>query len=163
MKQRWIIITLAALVLVATALAVFYVMSRSVVPADIKDQLTFTLLVPSHPDVDIDRSSVKYDEPLKLLSYTATAFGTPVVFSEQPSPDTFTDIPQAYDKVLEGMGEYSKFDVDSGTVHLTRPKDLKGKQAAVLNTKGTLLFAKPDQDLTDDEWRQLMRSLVVVR
>jgi hypothetical protein len=84
-----------------------------------------------------------------------------MVLSEQPTPDSFTDVPQVYDKVVDSMQEYQKFDVDVGTVHLTRPPSLNGKQAAVLNTKGTLLFAKPDKDLSEDQWRRFFNSFVV--
>jgi hypothetical protein len=109
----------------------------------------------------VDRKTVKYDSGLKLLSFTASVGGISTVFSEQPTPDSFNDAPQIYDKVLERMNDYSKFDVVAGTVHLTRPSDLGGKQAAVMNTKGTLLFAKPDRDLSTDQWRRLFLGVNV--
>jgi len=70
---------------------------------------------------------------------------------------------QDYDKVVTSMNGYGKFDCDSGTVHLTRPKDLAGKQAAVMNAKGTLMFVKPASDLSEDQWRKLFNGLEVIK
>jgi hypothetical protein len=160
MKRMWLIMG----VVLAVGLIVVGIMllaPKPPIPGPIKKQVTSTLIVPQLADVTIDRQSVKYDDKLKLLSYTADVYGISTVISEQPTPDSFTDIPQVYDKVTASMNEYSKFDTDIGTVHITRPKELDGKQAAVLNTKGTLLFAKPERDLSDEQWRKFFGSFEV--
>ena len=160
-RRYWYIIgSLATVGLVVVA--VLYFGPKPPIPGPIRRQLTSTLLVPTLDQVKVDRDSVQYDPKQKLLSYTATAFEKEIVLSEQPTPESFLDIPQVYEKLVTSMGEYSKFEVEVGTVHLTRPKDLGGKQAAVLNSKGTLMFVKPARDLSNDEWRLLFRSLAVV-
>jgi hypothetical protein len=160
MKRLWLVV--AAIVAIGLIVAgVMLLAPKPPIPGPIKKQVTSTIVVPQLADAVIDRQSVKYDDKLKLLTYTLAAYGVNMVVSEQPTPDSFTDIPQVYDKVTAGMGEYSKFETDIGTVHITRPKELHGKQAAVLNTKGTLLFAKPERDLSDDQWRKFFGSFTV--
>jgi hypothetical protein len=136
---------------------------KSPLPNSIVKQASYVVLAPLSGPVTVDRDSAKYDAKLSLLSYNVMLDGVKVVVSQQPTPDSFTDIPQVYDKVVANMNEYQKFDVIVGTVHLTRPKDLGGKQAAVINTKGTLLFAKPDAELTDNQWRMFFKSIDALR
>ncbi len=144
-------------------IGVMLVAPKPPVPVEIKRAVTSTIMVPQVREVEVSRDSMIYDSKLKLLSFTVAAYGVKTVVSEQPTPESFIDIPQVYDKVVTNMNEYSKFDSDSGTVHLTRPKDLKGKQAAVMNAKGTLMFVKPDRDLSDEQWRKLFNGLEVVK
>lgn len=157
----WIIVVLVAAV--AIGFSVYLLLPRSPIPGSIKKQLSSTLLVPKSSEIVINRRSVKLDPKLDLLTFTVTASGTKVVVSEQPTPESFTDIPAFYGKVLGGLNEYKKFETEQGTVHLTKPQELHGKQAAVLNTKGTLLFAKPDRDLSDSQWRQFFNSFEIVK
>jgi len=133
------------------------------IPGPIKRQLTSTLILPNTSRYPVDRATTKYDAKIKQLTFNSTAFSQDVVVSEQPTPDSFTDVPQVYQKVLESMSDFADFDTGIGTVHLTRPANLGGKQAAVLNAKGTLLFAKPSSDLTEDQWRQFFNSVDVSR
>jgi hypothetical protein len=145
------------------AIVILLVAPKNPLPSAIRKQASFAVLAPVAGQVAVDRESAKFDTKLKLLSFNATFDGVLVVLSQQPTPESFIDIPQVYDKVIANMNEYTKFDAIIGTVHLTRPKDLGGKQAAVINAKGTLLFAKPDKDLTDDQWRQLFKNVDALR
>jgi hypothetical protein len=133
------------------------------IPPKIQQQLTFTLMLPESGQFKIDHSSIKYDDQLKVLSFTVAAFGKQVIVSEQPTPDSFTDVPAVYQKVLDGMNDYEDFDVNIGSIHLTVPPQLNGKQAAVLNTKGTLTFVKPSSALSNDQWRQFFTSFTVLQ
>jgi hypothetical protein len=133
---------------------------KNPIPGPIRKQLTTTLLVPNGSAV-VDRLSATYNSKEKLLIYSVAFAGTKLVVSEQPTPESFVDVPQVYLKVLEGLNNYQSFDVNVGTVHLTQPKELQGKQAAILNTKGTLMFVKPAKNLTDDQWRQYFNHILV--
>jgi hypothetical protein len=159
MKRLWFNVAGGGILLIVIAVAL--IIPKAPIPDKVKQQVTSTILVPAANTAKIQPGTAKYDDKLKLLSYTTNFQGVNTIISEQPTPDSFVDIPQVYDKVVTQMGEYQSFDVDIGTVHLTRPSDLKGRQAAVLNTKGTLLFAKPSSDLTDDQWRKLFNSFAV--
>ena len=80
--------------------------------------------------------------------------------TEQPTPDTFTDIPAFSQKFFEQAGEYKSFDSVNGTVHLLHPQ--KGvKDAAAMNAKGTLMFVNPQIGFSEDEWRKLCKSITV--
>lgn len=144
------------------AILVLLIGPKPPIPSEIRRQLTSSPLLPSGRDIEVDPGSAKYDFKLKLLTINVNAFGHTIVLSEQATPDTLTDIPEFYEKLTLGMGEYKRFDAPVGTIHLTHPKDLGGKQAAVLNSGGTLLFAKPDRDLTEEEWRKLFLRFKVI-
>jgi hypothetical protein len=160
MKRLWWVVGGAVLIGAVLIMAIL-VAPKSPIPPAVQKSLTSTLLVPKSSDIVVSRESSKYDSKDKLLSFSVAYAGTSIVMSEQPTPTQFVDIPAVYDKVVEGMTNYSSFDVNIGTVHLTTPKQLAGKQAAVLNTKGTLLFAKPGKNLTDDQWRKFFNSFAV--
>ena len=162
MKRLWLITGCLTVIALAVVVGIEF-RPKSVVPAAITRAITSTILVPKSNDVVVAGESIKYDTSLKLLSYAAIAYGVPTVVSEQPTPESFIDIPQVYDKVVANMNEYSTFDSATGTVHLTRPKDLGGKQAAVMNAKGTLMFVKPARDLSNDQWRRLFNNLEIVK
>ncbi len=162
--NKWFWINIAVVIGIGTIVITgLLVAPKPPIPGPIKTQVTSTILVPGSKDIVTDSDSVKYASKEKLLSFNVTINGAKLVISEQPTPESFIDIPQVYDKVVAGMNEYEKFDTEVGTVHLTRPKELNGKQAAVLNTKGTLLFAKPDSNLSSDQWRQLFKAMEVVK
>jgi hypothetical protein len=164
MRKRYVKILLVILVVVAIgATAYYFLRPQPVIPAAIKTQLTSTLLMPTDKTVAvIDQGSIKYDSKIKVLTYDVQFDGVKVVISEQPTPESFIDIADVYTKVLESMNEYKKFELAIGVIHLTRPPDLKGKQSAVLNSKGTLLFANPKQDLTEDQWRRFFHNIQLV-
>jgi hypothetical protein len=157
MKRWWLVV--AGLAGIGMVIAVVLLAApKPPIPSLIKQQAVSTILVPRGGGTAVERESVVFDAQRKQLSYNATFTGTKLRVSEQATPESFTDIPQTFDKLTAAMGEYGKFDTDVGTVHLTRPKELGGKQAAVLNAKGTLLFAKPAAELSDDQWRQFFRT-----
>ncbi len=160
MKRLWWIVGGMGVILVAGAVTtIMLVLSQEPVPNSIRKQLTSALLLSQATQAIIDRSSVKYNTHDRLLTFQVAYSGTQLTVSEQPTPGQFVDIPTAYDKVVENMNKYTSFAVDSGTVHLTRPKDSGGAQVAVLNARGTLMFVKSDKDLDDDDWRRFFIDL----
>lgn len=163
LRKSFLISVAALTVLGIIVITILLLGPKNPLPSTVRKQANFVILAPVSGPVKVDRESAKYDTALKLLSYKSMFNGVKIVVSEQSTPDSFIDIPQVYDKVVANMQEYSKFDVIAGTVHLTRPKDLGGKQAAVINTKGTLLFAKPTSDLSNDQWRLFFKSVDTLR
>lgn len=135
--------------------------SHRIVPESIQKQLKFTVLWPDNPSSALgDKSTIKYNAPEKLLTFIAhNSDGNNVTISEQPTPESFIDIPQSYDKLIESMLQYKSFDTPNGKVYLTHPKTLNGRQTAVMNARGVLLFAKPDKDISDDTWVQFFNNL----
>lgn len=157
------VISVIVVVVAIAAILYYFLRPQSVIPSATKAQLTSPLLMPTDQTVAvIDRTSVKYDPKIKMLTYDVQFEDIKVVISEQPTPESFIDIPDVYTKMLESMNEYKKFELAIGVIHLTRPTDLKGKQSAVVNSKGTLLFASPKEDLTEDQWRRFFRTVDLV-
>jgi hypothetical protein len=159
MKRLWWWVTSGVVAVGLIILVILLVLPKNPIPGQIKAQVTSTLLVPQGSGILVDRLGVKYDAKDKLLTYTATYAGTKLTVSEQPTPDQFVDIPAVYTKLTDGLNNYLSFDANIGTVHLTLPKELAGKQAAVVNTKGTLMFVKPDTNLSDDQWRKFFNAV----
>jgi hypothetical protein len=149
----------------ALATGVFlHIHSSQIIPAQIKRQLDFLIFLPEgDPSSHVESKTFKYDANLKVFSVVVTSFNIKNTISEQPTPDSFNDIPGYYDKLTEKLNSYTSFDTNLGKVYLTLPDELKGKQSAIMNTKGTLMFASPDKDLTNDQWRQFFNSLSVIK
>ena len=155
----WIVGGVAAAGMVL--IVVLLLAPKSPIAPGVRKQLTSTFMAPVGGGAVVDRESANYLKDSKVLIYNVKYAGTRIILSEQSTPDQFVDIPQVYAKLTDSMGNYKTFDVSLGTVHLTKLKD-GDKQVAVLNSSGTLLFAKPDRDLSDDEWRVFFVHLRVM-
>lgn len=131
---------------------------RSPIPATLRHDIQFGIFLPE-TSAHIEQASYKYDKSLGVLSFTARLpSGQIATFAEQATPEAFTDIPTYYDKLLTKLHNYSTFDTPIGTVHLTHPTGVG--QAAVMSTKGTLLFVRVDHDEPITTWRQLFGHMV---
>jgi hypothetical protein len=86
-----------------------------------------------------------------------------VILNQQATPQIFSDVPEQYGRMLNSLNQYSEFSTSFGTITLTHPKELQGKQSAVANVGGTLIFAEPDSNLSEAEWRDFFGSLEMVR
>jgi hypothetical protein len=163
MKWRYIGGLVGLACLLAAVLMIVHVALRpkTIVPNTISSQLTITLFVPQVHDIAAARATVKYDSSLQLLTFIVPMDGTMLTVSEQPTPDSFVDVPAVYTKTIESMEGYETFDSAQGTVDLTRPTNNDNKQVAVMNTKGTLLFIKANRDLTTDQWKQFFHTLTI--
>lgn len=135
---------------------------RPALPSAVAEQLSFGVYFPTTKTTiaRVDKHTISYQASSGLLGYTATLTdGTTVSVNQQATPESFVDIPQAYEKLVSSLQPYSSFDSINGKVSLTHPKELQGGQSAVMNAKGTLLFARPSKSLTNDQWRQLFNGL----
>jgi hypothetical protein len=162
--SRWFWLVVAGIVALGI-IAVFalLLLPKPLIPPKVVSEATSTVLAPDSSNFKIAHQSIKYDSDLKLLNYNVSAYGKTIIISEQPTPESFTDVPAVYTKVLDGMNDFYDFDVSVGSIHVTTPPQLNGKQAAVLNTKGTLLFAKPSASLSNSEWQQFFTSFTVLQ
>jgi hypothetical protein len=133
------------------------------IPGPVKRQISSTILVPRSSGYLVDRDSAKYHQKEKLLTFKILKNDQrAATITEQPTPDTFTDIPEFSAKFFQQAGEYKTFDSVNGTVHLLHPQ--KGvKDAAAMNAKGTLMFVNPSLPFSEDEWRKLFQSIVAIQ
>lgn len=165
-KKINIIYAIAALcVLLIGVTAAFFAVrhfTASPIPQGVIRQIDFAVMYPkSSKDVSFDRNSIKYDPETKVLSFIVITYGISSTFTEQATPDPFTDIPNYYQTFADKMNSYRSFDTYNGRVDITRPTTLKGDQALLMNAKGTLLFAHPTRDLNEQQWRALINSLQI--
>lgn len=148
-----------AIVAIAAVVVVIHIYDQPPIPAPIRDQVKFAILLPTE-NVIIDQTSYKYDRSQQILSFTGRLTdGQSVTFAEQATPEPFNDIPNFYQQLLQNMFEYESFDGLNGTVYLTHPKG--AGQAAVINTKGTLVFARVARDETKQTWNTVFNDLAL--
>ena len=167
MKLRLLIVVSLVVTILTIGLAVNMRANNQPIPHDILKQAAFGIWYPAAnpPEFKVDRGAVKYsvNGQDKLVTFVARGLTNNLSFTEQAVPDSFNDIPQLYDKLIEKLRAYSTFDSVNGTVSLTRPEELKGGQTAVMRAKGTMVFVRPDKDLSADDWRRLMNNLSFAR
>jgi hypothetical protein len=163
-------IVLAAIVLgliIGGTVSAVLAFSQSPIPQGIRKSATFDLYYPSaNPDGwRLKKDSATYTAQSRnvIMTLENSDRSNSIVFSQQATPDTFTDVPDYYQKLLDNLHQYNEFDSGIGKVTLTRPDELKGGQSAVANTKSTLIFAHPTKDLTNAEWANLFNKLEIVR
>lgn len=127
--------------------------------SEITSKLTSSLYVAQGDNVTIERASIKYDKDLKQLSYVSKMQDISIIVSEQPSPEVFGDVPQYFDKWITSAGAITNFDTPNGKVYLASNPNYGVNTVAIMNSKGTLLFAKPSKNLSQDQWKQFFRTL----
>ena len=166
-------ITVRGLVLFVLSLALIGVLgivarnslaSDDTLPPAIAQQVTHPVFMPGDDTTaTVERPSINFQADADLLSYTATLMsGAKIFVNQQPTPESFIDIPQAYDKLLGSLQPYANFESLNGKVTLTKPKELQGEQSAVMNTKGTLMFIRSDTEISQDDWRKLFNNLKII-
>jgi hypothetical protein len=169
-----IISIVTAVGLLAVAGGVFVLLNAStgqvVISKQILSEANFTIFYPNIANKtasnwQFEKDLTTYDTSSGVLTLHAlqASSGKRIVLNEQPVPGAFTDVPTQYSRMLTTLNEYNELQIGFGTVALTHPKELNGGQTAVANKAGTLIFAKPSADLTDDEWSNFFGSLRIVR
>lgn len=134
-------------------------------PSEISSKINFIVFYPnSNSKVEVDQNSFKFDESTKLLTFTANLAQNRLTFAEQSTPERYVDIPQSFDKLIETLNPYTSFDSFYDRVYLTKPKELSGKQSAIMNSKGTLMsISATEGELTVEDWKRLFNSFEVLR
>lgn len=133
------------------------------IPTVIRLEATFPLFYPNQKYVNVNKSTIKYDSTAKLLSFTgSTPSGSKLIFSEEPTPSQFNDIPGYYTALLNNMNEYQEIDTIDGQMYLTKPESVNGNQSAVMSTKGTLMFVRAEKNLSVGNWQQLFNNLTII-
>lgn len=140
-----------------------YGLHQPIIPRQVLNQATFGVWYPTAGTLglQVDRGTVKNTASGqdKLVTFVARNPSNNLSFTEQAVPDSFNDIPQLYDKLIEKLRGYATFDSVNGTVSLTRPEEFKSGQTAVMKAKGAMVFIRPDKDLSTDDWRRLINNL----
>lgn len=166
------IIIILMVVLVCGGVFILTNMNRdkNIISKQVLDDANFAIFYPlttekSSSTWQLQRDRTSYDKQSGVLTLHALeeSTGRMILLNEQPTPGAFNDVPTQYSRMLTSLNEYNELQLSFGTVALTRPAELKGAQAAVANKAGTLIFAEPSVNLSDDEWKVFFESLRIVR
>lgn len=159
----WVVLVLIVIGLVLLFFLNFT--SKNPVPANIKNQVSYKIIYPSKAS-QIDASSYQYQAGQKALSFSVNSEGNKVVFTEQPAPDAIGEGSNANYSAI-GIHPYAQFQTKLGQVALTKFYEsgtLKSAgQSALLASDGTLLIAHSSQNITNEQWKNLLDSLKISR
>ena len=136
--------------------------AKIVIPASISRQYNFQPLITNSStpaQVSEVSKTLKYDKQNKVLSFVTVVDNKHVTISEQAYPEVLV-----YDTLVNGFNVYSTLNLKGGEeVYLGHPGNApSGDQAAVTRTDSLLIFGKPDQNLSNDQWRTVFDNLVAV-
>jgi hypothetical protein len=160
-KTRLIITAIGLVVIVlAAGGTIAYIKRGSVVPRTIAKQVNFVIFYPKpSQQTGIEEKTFKYSSSLGQVSFIVNFAGQQITFAEQSSPDSFSVDPSFYSAFIQKLNGYATFDSIDGRVDLTQPTEVNA-QTAIMNAKGTLLFAKASGNISENNWRLLFNSVV---
>lgn len=157
---------------VAITIVVFYFLMQNhqseIFSAQTLRQINFNIFIPDQ-DLNkqdvwiIDRQSTYYNQETKTLTIVAKKDNKEVIITEQATPEAFKDIPGQFSRMLASINQYSQQSTNLGNVALVHPKELNGGQTAVLNTRDTLIFARPNKDISDNEWQAFFNTFIILK
>jgi hypothetical protein len=100
---------------------------------------------------------------LKFHSHIVNFNGALITFSEQSSPSTFVNDTSLYPEFISKLNGINAFVSVNGTVNITHPQGSQ-YETAVMNAKGTLLFAQStNKDISQSNWQLLFNNLLYTR
>ena len=160
--KKFLIPTIVICVSVIAAVVVIAVLHQEpVVPKNITNQANFVIFYPTPSSkATVQENTFKYDSNLKVVSFVVIQAGATITFSEQSTPDNFASDQTNYTQFIQKLNLYSGFESVNGIVNLTKPPQTNN-EAAVMNAKGTLIFAQQNSgsNLSEDTWKQIFNSL----
>ena len=164
-SQKTVILIVTVLVMVFGGITYINNRHSNPIPRSILSQVHFAIIYPGNTDLKkVEKNSVKYDSQNKVFTYIYKDAGLSITFTEQTTPEAFIDVPAAYTKLTDSMNTYASFDSYYGKVALTKPKQFNGDQTAVLNSRGTLVFAHATYgSWSRDQWIKFANDMQVVR
>ncbi|MEO6513160.1 MAG: hypothetical protein ABIO22_00615 [Candidatus Saccharimonadales bacterium] len=158
-----ILTVLAVLVIAGIALVIWEVQHRpQPVAPNIVSQLSFSPFVITKGSGGAVLSQ-KYDAASGVYFFVMkTADGKQFTVSEQNTPVNFSEIPELYTKLLDGLHKYDTIETVNGTVSLAHPK--QGESQAILNEKGVLMFIRSDSgELSKAAWKRVIESFDIYK
>jgi hypothetical protein len=159
-KTLYLMTAVLVLGIAVVFILVFQHRDKYTIPADIRSRLDFPVLFLKNPTpkYTLDISTIKYaaqPDGSKVFSFVLLDQNNKVTISEQAYPEVLI-----YDKFTNSLNPYSEVGTLYGKVTLGRPKDAAGHQVAGFKyTDSTLIFAQPQQPLSDNQWRTLINAL----
>jgi|GEM_PF-2290238 hypothetical protein len=131
----------------------------SPIPKDISSAVQFPIFYPeASKQIIVKKTSFKYDKSHGQVSFIVNFNSNNITFAEQGSPDSFSADPNFYTAFVQKLNGYATFSGVDGRVDLTLPSETH-EQTAVMNAKGTLLFATTSSQISEANWKLLFNTL----
>jgi hypothetical protein len=131
----------------------------SQIPSSVQKQISFIIFYPDISTAVVQKNTVKYDKSNKFLNFIVKYNQYYLTFSEQTTPSEFNYDSNIYPEFVQKLNSYDSFGSVDGTVYLTHPNSAN-YETAIMNAKGTLLFAKTDNGLMDvTKWQTLFNTM----
>ncbi len=165
MKKLLFLIPVAIVAAGILVIALHKSNTESGIPKAVLKKTVFTVFStdPADNDWQLDKKAVVFDEKQGVLRLHFSSADNRIVMNEQATPDPFNDIPNYYSILLNKLHAYKEVQTNIGSVALTHPEELKGAQSAVINVKGTLIFAQPDKEMSENQWQNFFNNLIIVK
>lgn len=163
--KKLLLAILATMLLLAGGVFLREIVFPPLIPDSIRLELDFAPYYPVNlPGWRVDRSTLKFSDKdnIRVLSLVIKSIDNQVTISEQSVPDILADN-KGYELFTNKMNIYSEINTINGKVTLTKPVELKGTQTAVTKISQTLIFARPNEGISDDNWRKFFNSLEVIK
>jgi len=160
-KKNYRLITILLVVIIVCIIGYFMSISPKPdpVPKSIQNRVSFTIFypVPSQQTV-FKQDSFKYNKSLSQITFVVNFDKRNITFAEQSTPGSFNSSPSFYQSFVQKLGGYATFDAVNGRVDLTLPIQTE-EQTAIMNAKGTLLFANSSGKISENNWKLLFNSV----
>lgn len=161
-NKEWMI-SWSVIILAIVLIVKFWPQGPSPVPLNIRTQAMFSIIYPS--GYNIEGKSWKYNGSQKSVEFVAQKDNYSVTFTEEKTPLEYQNDLAAYNRFIGSLRPRANFDVPFGAVSISNFVTAGDYQVVgetgILNTKGTLILAHPNMQITDDQWRGLFESLKV--
>lgn len=154
---------LAILIVAGLTVVVWEVRHRpQPIPLTIARQLSFSPFLVTK-DSGARVLSQKYDPTSQVYFFVIqTVDGNKYTVSEQSTPVNFSEIPELYTKLLDGLHKYDTVETINGTVSLAHPG--QGQAEAILNEKGVLMFVRSDSgEVSKATWKRVIESFDIYK
>lgn len=164
-RKRVVAVLLVLVVLLVSAglLYMFKLRAAVLIPGSLRESVPFSAVYPtSKSGVAVNAESAQYfsSEQLVVFEGEHQDARSRLVFSQQSLPDELNDS-DGFKRMIDSMAPYGNFNSKFGQVHLTRPPSQGERQSAVLKTENSLVFILAAENLTEEQWRVLVNSLVL--
>ena len=159
-KKSYISIAIVLILIVAGGLIYYFVYSNTIpIPKAVRKEVKFAILYPqSNRTTVYNKASFKYAKSLGQLSFIVNFDGNNITFAEQTTPEPFNATTTFFSSFTQRIGSYATINTTDGQAVLTLPKQTN-QETAVMNTKGTLLFASSTSNLSESSWTLLLNTL----
>jgi hypothetical protein len=159
-RYRLIFSLLTTVILATMGYLIFINLKSNPIPKTIQNDVKFVILYPQpSKQIVFNRDSFKYDKSRGQLTFIVSFDSNSITFAEQSTPEPFNASPTFFQSFIQKLNSYDTISSVDGQVGLTIPSQTK-EQTAIMNAKGTLLFATSTKaNLSENNWTLLFNTL----